>query len=381
MELSAEDLRELWDKVEVGAPFLQEWDLLPREKATIKDLTGVTMAIMRACGGMDTGVLDGELAEQGLGDSKPNWEVGLGYAEQSTESEERIMNAVLRYRSDKLALDDIATETWSRLCFPARKRTGGLCEHALGVVFTEARRLLQSLSEQERTRDPRIQDEWGEQWMGTEALLDLFQGPPGGAMDRASVGSPMGGNTLERTRKDSRSLSGNRDGGNDGDGVRGRRHKVLDLTSMSEGLFYKALVANKLGRASNQDLETVRGEILLVGPEGVVTRDMGLLVSSPFSQLRSMYIVWDTAGVVIERRNGLSGAGGQEMVADDRSHRPAIPSSGTAGSGVNKRGDPEPKEWREAGCPKGGRTTEEEREERGSGASSNSSWKEDRGGT
>ena len=196
-------------------------------------------------------------------------------------------------------------------------------------------------------------------------------------MDRASVGSPLGGNTLERTRKDPRSLAGNQNGGNEGDGVRGKRHKVLDQAPMSEGLFYKALVVNKLVRASDQDLETVRGEILTEGPEGVVTGDMGLLGSSPFSQLRSMYIVWDTVGRVIERRNGLTGAGGQVMVADDRSHRLAIPRSGTAGSGGNKRGDPEPKEGREAGGPKGGRTSEEERGKRGSGTSSNSSWKED----
>ena len=196
----------------------------------------------------------------------------------------------------------------------------GLCEDALGVVFAEARRLLQSLSEQERKRDPRIQDEWGEQWMGTEALLDLFQGLPGGEMDWASVGSPLGGNTPERTRMDSRPMAGNRNGGNDGDGVRCKRHKVLDQASMSEGLFYKALVVNNLVRASDQDLETVRDEILLEGSEWVVTGDMGLLGSSPFSLLRSMYIVWDTVGVVMERRNGLTGAGGQEMVADDRSH-------------------------------------------------------------
>ena len=209
------------------------------------------------------------------------------------------------------------------------------------MVFTEARRLLKSLSEQERARDPRIQDEWGEQLMGTEALLELFQDLPGGGMDRASVGSPLGGNALERMMKDSRSLAGNRNGGNDGDGVRCKRHKVLDQAPMSEGLFYKALVVNKLVRASDQDLETVRGEILMEGSEGVVTGDMGLLGSSPFSLLRSMYIVWDTVGVVMERRNGLTGAGGQEMVADDRLHRPTVPRSGVAGSGGNKRRDPE----------------------------------------
>ena len=77
------------------------------------------------------------------------------------------------------------------------------------------------------------------------------------------------------------------------------------------------------------------------GSEKVVTGDMGLLGSSPFSLLRSMYIVWDTVGVVMERRNGRTGAGGHEMVADDRSHRPAIQRSCTTGSGGNKRRDPE----------------------------------------
>ena len=72
MELSVEKLVELRDRVEVGVTFLQEWDLLPREKAAIKELSTVMLDIMRACGGMDPGILDSELSEQGLGDSKPN---------------------------------------------------------------------------------------------------------------------------------------------------------------------------------------------------------------------------------------------------------------------------------------------------------------------
>ena len=329
MELSVERLVELRDRVEVGVTFLQEWDLLPREKAAIKELSTVMLDIMRACGGMDPGILDSELSEQGLGDSKPNWELGFGYTGLNTGSEERIRSAVLRYRGDKLALDDIATETWSRIHFPGCKPAGGLCEEVLVIVFAEARGLLRSLSEQERSREPRIYDEWGEQWIGTGALIDLFLGPPGGGIERAPVTIPQVGTTSERMGTEALTLAG--------DWYVSKRHGVLDQASMSEGLFYRALVVNKLTKARDQDLENVRDEILLEGSGWDVTGGMGLLRSSPFSQLRSMYTVWDAVGAVMERRSELKSAVGHGTAADEQPLGSATPIRGAAGNGGDMR--------------------------------------------
>ena len=124
---------------------------------------------------------------------------------------------------------------------------------------------------------------------------------------------------------------------NGGDGECRKRHGVLDQASMSEGLFYRALVVNKLIKASDQDLENVWDEILLEGSEWAVTGGMGLLGSSPFSQLRSMYTVWDAVGAVMERRSEPKGAVGHGTAVDGQPLGLAIPIRGATGSGGNRR--------------------------------------------
>ena len=73
------------------------------------------------------------------------------------------------FRKDRLALEDIAGEAWKRLHFRTE------CEASPGAVLEGllkgARDLLRILGEHELYTEHLLHDEWGEQWVGTLALV------------------------------------------------------------------------------------------------------------------------------------------------------------------------------------------------------------------
>ena len=80
---------------------------------------------------------------------------------------------MVTYRNNRLALEDITAETWSRLNFPENREEGSLCAEALHVIHSAARGRLTDLDTQE-TKDINLHEEWGDHWMGTRAMCVWF---------------------------------------------------------------------------------------------------------------------------------------------------------------------------------------------------------------
>ena len=74
--------------------------------------------------------------------------------------------------------------------------------------------------------------------------------------------------------------------------------------SMSLGLSYRSRVTSKLCTVDAHTLEEVGRESILEGTSRAAIESLDLLDFSPYSLSRSLYVLWDVAGVILEFRTG-----------------------------------------------------------------------------